>query len=249
MTRQYKIGQRVFSSELIIPLLQQYQLLPQFLRECLIEQALEDIDLSAEEEQQAVQEFCLQNQLEDPQAQQRWRDHYGMTPNQLKALALRTFRLQRFKQQTWGAKVESLFLKEKEKFDQVVYSLVRTDSSEIAQELFFRLQEQEQGFSEVAATYSKGPEAQTGGLIGPVEVTKLHPKLAQVLLSSEPGKIRPPLRIDQWIVLVKLERLLPATLDDGLRERLVEQQFQDWLRLQMEQTQLEVIDPSQAAVV
>lgn len=249
MSTTYQIGQRVISSDDVIPLLQQYQLLPQLLKECVIEQALADISLTDEDSTQAVQEFCIQNKLEDPEAQKRWMAHYQMTPNQLKEQALRRFKLKKFKGETWGKKVESLFLTNKQQFDQVVYSLVRLDSPEIAQELFFRLQENEQSFSTLAAEYSQGPEAQTGGLIGPVEVTKLHPKLSQVLLTSEPGSIRPPIRVDQWIVILKLERMLPATLEDGLRERLIEQQFQEWLRLQMENVKLQTLQSENQAVV
>lgn len=249
MSSQYKIGQRIVSPNDFVSLVQGYQMVPQLLRECVIDQVLEEIELTEEEESQAVQEYCIRNQLEEPEAQKRWLEHYQMTPNQLKALALRAFKLNRFKTETWGSKVESLFLTNKKQFDQVVYSLVRIDSPEIAQELFFRLQENEQSFSAIAAEYSRGPEAQTGGLIGPVEVTKLHPKLAQSLLSSEPGQIRPPMRVDQWIVILKLERMLPASLDDNLRARLIDQQFQEWLRLQLENVKLETIETESTAVV
>lgn len=249
MSSQYKIGQRLVSSEDFVSLVQRYQMVPQLLKECVIDQVLEEQVLTPEDETQAVQEFCVRNQLEEPEAQTRWLEHFQMTPNQLKATALKTFKLHRFKTETWGSKVESLFLSNKQQFDQVVYSLVRIDSPEIAQELFFRLQENEQSFSAIAAEYSKGPEAQTGGLIGPVEVAKLHPKLAQSLMSSNPGQIRPPMRVDQWIVILKLERMLPATLDDALQARLMDQQFQEWLRLQMENVKLEIIETETTAVV
>lgn len=248
MSSQYKIGQRIISSEEFVSLVQRYQMVPQLLKECVIEQVLEAQVLTPEEEAQAVQDYCVRNQLEEPEAQKRWLEHYQMTPNQLKAIALRNFKMSRFKTDTWGSKVESLFLTNKAQYDQVVYSLVRIESPEIAQELFFRLQENEQSFSAIAAEYSKGPEAQTGGLIGPVEVTKLHPKLSQSLMSSNPGQIRPPMRVDQWIVILKLERMLPASLDDTLRARLIDQQFQEWLRLQMENVKLEMIETQNPAV-
>ena len=237
------------SSDDVITLVQGYQMVPQLLKESVIDQVLEDIELTQEEESQAVQDYCVKNQLEEPEAQKRWLEHFQMTPNQLKALALRNYKLNKFKTDTWGNKVETIFLTNKKQFDQVVYSLVRIDSPEVAQELFFRLQENEQSFSAIAAEYSKGPEAQTGGLIGPVEVTKLHPKLSQALMSSEPGQIRPPMRVDQWIVILKLERMLPAALDDQLRARLIDQQFQEWLRLQMEDVKLETVNTETAAVV
>lgn len=247
MTIYYQIGQQTISSEDVIPLLQKFQLLPKFFQECLIDQVLSEIALTDEEEAHAVHDFCVKHKLEEPDAQKLWMDHFKMTAEQMKDYAIRAVKWQKFKTETWGKKVESLFLTQKQQFDQVVYSLVRLDSPEIAQELYFRLQENEQSFAAIATEYSKGPEAQTGGLIGPIEVTKLHSKLAQMLLTCEPGKIQPPIRVDQWIVILKLERMIPATLNDGLRERLMEQQFQEWLRLQLETVQLQTLQSNHPA--
>jgi parvulin-like peptidyl-prolyl isomerase len=71
-----------------------------------------------------------------------------------------------------------------------------------------------------------------------VEVSKLHPKLAQALLSSDSGQLRQPMRVDQWIVILRLERILTAKLDEGLRKRLLDQQFQEWMGLQLEKLEI-----------
>ena len=46
----------------------------------------------------------------------------------------------------------------------MVYSLIRSKDPGVAQELYFRIQEGENTFSELARQYSQGSEAQTGGL-------------------------------------------------------------------------------------
>jgi parvulin-like peptidyl-prolyl isomerase len=238
MSAYYQIGQLMVGAEELIPLLTQYQMMPQLLRECVIEQAIADVNLSSEEETRAIEQFYQANQLTQPEGLERWLAHFHMSVEQLRAVALRDFKLNQFKEETWAKKVETLFLNNKQRFDQVVYSLVRLDNAETAQELYFRLQENEQSFSAIAAEYSKGPEAQTGGLIGPVEVSKLHPKLAQALLSSDSGQLRQPMRVDQWIVILRLERILTAKLDEGLRKRLLDQQFQEWMGLQLEKLEI-----------
>jgi parvulin-like peptidyl-prolyl isomerase len=126
--------------------------------------------------------------------------------------------------------VESLFLAQKKQFDQVIYSVLRTQDYGIAQELFFRLQEGEQTFTELATQYSQGPEAQTGGLVGPVKLNRLQAPLAQLLLQRQPGILHPPIRLDQSFILLRLEKYLPASLTGSLRQHLIDQQFQEWLR-------------------
>ncbi|MFM7373405.1 MAG: peptidylprolyl isomerase, partial [Sphaerospermopsis kisseleviana] len=81
--------------------------------------------------------------------------------------------------------------------------------------------------------YAQGPEAQTDGLVGPVELQSLHPMLARVLSVSQPQQLSPPTQIGEWIVIVRLEKLLPAQLDRQIRQRLLNERFQTWLQGQV----------------
>jgi parvulin-like peptidyl-prolyl isomerase len=83
--------------------------------------------------------------------------------------------------------------------------------------------------------YSQGTEAQTGGLIGPVEINAPHPKIAQVLATSKPGQLTPPTRVGEWIVIIRLENYLSAQLDPPMRQRMLDELFRDWLNEAMKQ--------------
>ena len=218
----------------LIPLLGQYQLLPQLLKELAIDQSIQDIDLSSEEEKQAVEQFYRQCQISDEPRRDAWLKHYRMTPEQLVEQAQRQLRLHKFKYQTWNNQVESDFLQQKGQFDQYVYSLIRVASAEVAQELYFRLQAGEHAFADLAIQYSQGPEAQTGGLIGPVTASNLHPTLVQILTSAQPGQVRPPVRLGEWFVIVSLQKLISAQLDDAMRQQLLDQRFNEWLQTQLQ---------------
>jgi parvulin-like peptidyl-prolyl isomerase len=158
-----------------------------------------------------------------------------MTLAQVEGLATRGLLIEKFKQTTWGHKLESYFLSRKGQLDRVIYSLLRTKEPGIAQELYFRIQEKEQSFAELARDYSQGPEAQTDGLIGPVELSTPHPTVAQLLRSSQPGQLCPPLRLGEWLVIVRLEKFIPAQLDAPMRQRLLNECFSTWLSEQLNQ--------------
>lgn len=209
-------------------------MLPQLIREILIDRAIAPFSLSEDEALKAYEQFYQRYQLKSEDDLQNWLSQQGMHRDQLDHLMTRSLRLEKFKHQTWDHQVESYFLQRKAKLDRVIYSLIRTNSLELAQELYFRIQEGEQSFSELARIHSQGPEAQTGGLIGPVELSVPHPVLANVLASSQPGQISPPTRLMEWIVLVRLEQFLPAQLDDTMRPRLLNELFDEWIQTQME---------------
>lgn len=241
MTVVLTIGNRSIQAEEVLPMMAGYQMLPQFLQEILIDQAIESIECTPEEEATAREQFYTQNQITKEEERQAWLQRYGMTQEQLEALSTRELRVEKYKQITWGPKLESYFLSRKDRLDKVIYSLIRVKNDRekrgigIAQELYFRILEGEQSFAELARTYSEGPEAQTDGLIGPVELSVPHPTLAQILTLSQPGQLTPPTLVGEWIVLVRLERFIPAQLDDGMRRRLLNECFNEWLQSQLSQ--------------
>lgn len=210
---------------------------PQLWREIMIDRAIATIVCTPEEISHACQEFYGQAQIPEGTEQQVFLDRYHINPIDLKDLATRQLRIEKFKCLNWEHKLESYFLKRKGQLDRVIYFLLRVEDSSIAQELFFRLQAGEQSFAELAQEFSQGPEAYTGGLIGPVELGSLHPMLRQQLVTCQPHQLLPPTRFGDWITIVRLERLLPCQLDETMRQRLLNELFETWLQEQMKAQQ------------
>jgi parvulin-like peptidyl-prolyl isomerase len=230
MTSILQVGSRQIVAEELISLLAGYQLLPQLIQELIIDQAISTISLNAEEIEQALQHYERRHQT----TQQAWLEQTGMTIEQWEHFATRSYKLEKFKQATWGDQLEAYFLERKPQLDRVIYSLIRTHDSGIAQEIFFRLQAQEQSFAELAREYSEGTEAQTGGLIGPIEASTLHPVIAKLLATSQAQQIHPPTRLGEWFIILRLEKFISIEFDAALRQRLLEERFMQWMRQQLQ---------------
>lgn len=227
-----KVGQRTIDSTELLPLLQHYQLLPRLVQELVIEDAIAPIEYTPAQLHQARATFCQDRQLKTPQQLQQWLQQHHTTPEALSQKLARSLKLQIFKQQRWGTEINATFQAQKDELDQVTYSLLRTQDAGVAQELYFRLVDGEATFAELAAQYSQGFEAQTQGKIGPVPITHLHPAIAQILRRSQPGQIWQPLRVEDWVVIVRLEEYQPAQLNDAMINQLLEHNFQQWLHQQ-----------------
>ncbi len=232
------LGDRTLGAPDLLALITQYQMLPQLLKEQVIGQATQDIRLNPEEEAAALEQFYAQPQFKEEAQRQAWLNYYRMSADQLSAQALRQLKLEKFKHLTWDGHLEADFLKSKAQMDRFICSILRTKNAELSQELYFRLKEGEQTFADLAPQYSEGPEAQTNGLIGPVVASTMHPKLMQILSTSQPGQLCPPQRLEEWFVIVRLEQYLPAQLDDTIRRQLLERRFQEWLEQQIQTIQL-----------
>ncbi|MBW4614807.1 MAG: peptidylprolyl isomerase [Desmonostoc vinosum HA7617-LM4] len=243
MTEAIYIGNRTIAASEVVPLLASYQMLPQLQRELIIDEAIALVECTPEEVAQAQQHFFTEKQLTNEAEVQAWMTYQGLSASQLEAVTTRRLKIEKFKQATWSHKLESYFFQCKTKLDKVIYSLLRTQDVGIAQELYFRIQDKEKSFAEVAREFSLGPEAQTGGLVGPIELNALHPAMVQMLSSIQPGQVSPPTRIAEWFVILRLEKFIPAQLDEPMKARLLNELFEAWLQEQ----QKKIISDSQTS--
>lgn len=209
-----QLGNQAIALENLPALLERYQLLPHLLRELIIDQAIVDIKVEDQEIDSISRKVTQQNNLESQSLDD----------------TMRALKIQKFKKDRWGHQIKHYFLEQKDKLDQVIYSLIRTQNIGIADELYFRLQEGEQSFAELASTYSQGPEALTYGLIGPVELGQYHPTFAQVLATSPLGEITSPIQLDNWLVILRIERRIPAQMNELTQQRLMDELFEKWLQ-------------------
>ncbi|MEN9518163.1 MAG: hypothetical protein RLZZ381_751 [Cyanobacteriota bacterium] len=230
-----EVDNQVYTADDLVPLLTQYQILPKLAQEILTDKAIADIQCSEEENTSIFEQFCQQNQLSSEEQVQEWLNKQGMNREQLQNLITKKLRIDKYKQETWNDRVDAHFIQRKSQLDRVVYSLIRVAKAEVAQELYFRIKDDQNAFSALAMEYSQGTEAQTGGLIGPVEINAPHPKIAQILTTCQSGQLVPPTRVGEWIVIVRLENYISAKLDQPMRQRMLDELFNRWLNESIQQ--------------
>jgi hypothetical protein len=230
-----RLSQNLISGDEIVELLQQYRLLPQLQRELIIDAELTSIECTAEEIFSAYKAFYHHHQINSDEDRATWLAQNHFTLSQFEQLIIRTVKLDRFKQENFASKVDSYFLQRKSQLDRASYSLLRVKDFHLVQELFFRLEAGEATFPELVKQYSQGQEAETGGSIGPHELSIPHPTLANKIRSLKPGQLAPPLQVADWFVVVRLDKYFPAQLDEKMRERLSEELYDKWIHHQLNQ--------------
>lgn len=229
MTATIQIKEHTVTAVEIIPLLDNYQMLSQFMRRFIIDRAIANIEYTQAEYESAYEVFTQQHRLDSSVKIAAWLNNTGITNEQLRNKIISKIKLDKFKQERWGHQLESYFLDRKLALETAVFSLIRVKSEGMANELYHRLYEGENTFAELATAYSLGQEAHNNGLVGAVKLIDLHHTLARMLHRSQPGQLLPPRQIEDSWVIVRLEKYLPARLDDNMRERLLNELCDRWL--------------------
>jgi parvulin-like peptidyl-prolyl isomerase len=215
--------------------LRHYQMIPHLMRGVVIDRAIAPFSCTAEEKELALIQFYQQHQLDSPESIQTWLQLNHLAPDEIETVALRPVRLEKFKVATWGSKLKSYFLKRKASLDQVIYSLIRTPDQGLAQELYYRLQDNEQSFAKLARQFSEGAEKHTGGRIGPVPLSQPHPAIRHLLAVSQAGQFWSPRRVDEWFVIVRLDHLVPVQLNAAVEQYLLNELFEAWVQAEASQ--------------
>lgn len=212
-----RIGQRELTVEQVFRYLSTSKLLPQLIRDIILEDALQIVPYSTEDLEATGRSLSQQQQ------------YRHLDWDSLKLLALRFLRLEKFKELSWGRSIESYFLKRRHDLDQVICSIIQTPDSSLAQELYFRIQNEEDNFETLAHQYSKSSEAGAGGRLGPLPLSKLHPEIAKHLRHLQAGQMAPVFILGQQCILIRLEQLIPAQMNEQTRQTLIDELFENWL--------------------
>ena len=216
-------------------LLARHQVLVPLLRQWVIGQAVGGVVLSEEEQQQAQKTWLQKQGIQSHDQLQSHLALNGMTEDDARWQAELPTRIQYHCHEQFLHRAEQRFLSRKQQLDTVIYSLLRVSSEHLANELYLRIAEGEADFAELAATYAEGMEQATRGVVGPVPLVQAHPILANVLRTSQPGELRPPLQIEPWWLVVRLESLQPASFDDAMQSRMTHELFEEWVEEEVKQ--------------
>ena len=215
------------SSLELIALLFRFDLVEPFLRQ-LKERAvvfehnnLSDPDQVAEP---AMEEYCSKHGLNNKQEQQQWCLQHGMSQADLLSEAIHDWRRTELREQS-SSNIESLYLRYKDNLDRVLYSLIRVDDAGLCRELFYAIEAGEISFGEAARLHSRGPEAKTQGIVGPVDLTTPHPEIAGRLRTAQAGQLIGPFEAAEWHTLLRLEYRFDSVYDAHTQNFLEEMNF------------------------
>jgi parvulin-like peptidyl-prolyl isomerase len=234
-----KIGAECFSENSLFQKLQTHRLLPHLYREIIVDQEISRLEISPDEINLGRQVIYRIHGISEEENRQIWRQKQGISLESFEQWSQRQIQIEIFKRRQWGTEISSLFLKRKESFDRAIYSLIRHTERAVILELFFRIQAQEDTIANLALQYSQGSEQQTHGLIGPIELGRVHPRIVQQLRVAKPGHVNAPLQLEDWFVIIQLEKWLPAQYDFTVEQRLLDELFQKWLEQQLKGVELQ----------
>lgn len=216
-----------------------HRMLRPYLRQYLATQAVSAVELSEDEQLEALKSFAREHQIGSDQELENYRIANLLSPAALKTWIEINKRIEIHCARVYRPKAESRFLERKDELDKVVYSLLRLGNEYLAHELYLQLTAGESSFPELAAKYAEGPERMTNGIVGPVALAQAHPDFVKRLKTAEPGVLNEPFQVEKWWILMRVESYSYAEFDEQIAgqmsRELFEQDIENNLELLIDQ--------------
>jgi hypothetical protein len=225
-----KIGDRQLNSDQIVSALVQYKLLEPLVGQVLLDEVIEKVPITEPELFRALggAEAELPEDFNEFVAQ--WCERMAIAPAYFKGVILRELRVEKFKQMQFAHQVEAEFLRMKPEFDQVEFCLLQLSDLPLAQELYFHLRDDGGDFEQLARLYGSG---RTCGRVGPVALSGLPTEVVSLLRSGQEGVICAPIKVGECFWIIRLEKLIAASLTEAVRDKLMNGLYDRWLRAQI----------------
>ena len=132
-------------------LLNELNLMPIFLRRFLEKKLTKEISPTREEQTNYYQKFLKRENISDKTSLSNWLNFHGVSESDMEINLYKSLKIEKFKNDRFADKVETVFLKRKSDLDRVTYSLIRSKSRDKISELNIRLKEEEDTFSELSS--------------------------------------------------------------------------------------------------
>ncbi|HKO96473.1 MAG TPA: peptidylprolyl isomerase [Pyrinomonadaceae bacterium] len=199
------------------------------------------IEVSDDELQQAADEFRAENDLYDADTTQSWLESKHLSYQEWESSLEYRVVERKLREALTAGLVDQRFVEQRLSFDKAAVSRLVLSDEGVARELRAQIVEDGADFHALAREHSIHTDTRmAGGYAGEMLRTDMEPALEAAIFGAQAGKVIGPIKTDDGWELVKLEGLVPAELDDEMRETIKTVLFDEWLAEQRRKARIKV---------
>lgn len=192
--------------------------------------------------EQIILEFRLKKKLTTPEVFQIWLTTQNLKYADFRRTIAFRVQLEALKTKVTELKLQDYFLEKKVLLDRIVLSRIVVENSELAQDLKEKVEQQGADFAQLAKQYSVVDDAVVGGVMGAVLRGQMPEPIYKATENVQQGQFVGPLEIEGRYCLLKIEQLLPATLEGELKHELENRLFDKWLKEKLREVNVRAAD-------
>ena len=199
------------------------------------------IEVTDSELQQAADDFRVKYNLYNSNETWRWLQNNCLTGDEFEQLIYESILTPKLIQHLLGDRVEAYFYEHQLDYQKAVLYEVVFDNFDTAIELYYALQENEIGFSQVARKYIVEPDLRRlHGYKGLLSRSELNSAISPTVFAAKPPQIIKPITVNGNTHLILVEEIIEPQLSDSIRSQILNKLFSDWLEKQLRLYAIEI---------
>ena len=198
-----------------------------FVKSVLVSNMISQIEISDELKTEAFHNFMISNKIKNEFDLKKFLELSHITQSELENDVIKQAKIIEYAKKKYDNKANTRFLSRRKDLEMVVYSLIRIKSQDLAKELYFKIESEEESLEDLANKYSEGNEKYSRGIIGPVPITQGHPSLADKLRVMQQGELSEPFLLDNWWCIIRLEKLINPSFNETIKSQMCKEIFDE----------------------
>jgi parvulin-like peptidyl-prolyl isomerase len=188
------------------------------------------IETEDAELQQAADRLRMINNLRQAEDTYAWIQQQGLTMDEFEETICFSVLSGKLAEHLFANRVEAYFVEHQLDYWQVVLYEVVLDDHDLAQELYFAINEGEMSFFDVAQEHIKDPELRRKcGYRGSLKRTDLRPEIAAAVFATKTPQLLKPLLTAQGAHLLLIDEIVEPILNVALNQDITLKMFSNWL--------------------
>jgi parvulin-like peptidyl-prolyl isomerase len=188
------------------------------------------IVISEEELQASGDEFRLKNKLLGASETLAWLEQQRISPEDWTQGIRIKMLTQKLKNQLFADSIDSHYLSNREEYHRAAFSQILVSELPEALQIVQTLRAGKESFCAMALEHSKAqPSGKQGGFVGVRFLTTLLPEIREAINGVQEGEVINPVKTRLGYHILRVEKWLPPSLSETVREEILEILFQTWL--------------------
>ena len=196
-------------------------------KELVINKLIDEVPIDKEHFDVFCLEFLKKNEIEEEKKFKNFLTKNSFSKRSFQKKLLRSYKIQKFYISEFKNKAKDYFNKNKAYFDKVSYTLIRTSNLHLAKELYLQIEAGEEDIHDIAEKYSQGDEKFTRGIVGPIPINQGHILIRKKIRTSKEGELIEPFQIDNWWIILRLEKLIITKYTNQLEASICRDLFEE----------------------
>jgi parvulin-like peptidyl-prolyl isomerase len=193
-----------------------------------------NLQVSAEEIQQAADDFRHANGLEHAADTVNWLQEHQMAPSHWEENIHDNLLMRKLSGHLFAKDIDRIFAENRANYESAVLYQLVVPYEQLASELFYQIEESEISFYEAAHLYDIDVRRrQRCGFEGIIPRWKIEPQISPIVFGAQSQQVTEPFQLEDGYHLIWVEQFLPAELTEEIQQDILNQFFQNWLQSEL----------------